>query len=63
MKPAAKRWPPPPWSAAMTRTSTSPSERRLTRTDAVGLFLEHAGDLGLGGAPDDVDQALDLFEA
>ncbi len=31
-KPAANRWPPPPWLAAIARTSTAPSERRLTRT-------------------------------
>ena len=29
---------------------------------AVGLFLEHARDLGLGGAAQDVDQAFDLVE-
>ncbi len=60
--PAAKRWPPPPLSAAMTRTSTSPSERRLTRTDPSASSLSDAGDLGLGRPPDDVDEALDLLE-
>ena len=47
VNPAANRWPPPPCAAAMWRTSTAPTERRLTRHRAVGVLLEHARDLGL----------------
>ena len=61
-KPAANRCPPPPWAAAIARTSTSPSERRLTRTLPSGSSFTHARDLGFGGAAEDVDEALDLFE-
>ena len=39
------------------------AERAQAHPDrAVGLLLQHAGDLGFGGAPQDVDEALDLLE-
>ena len=38
------------------------AQRAQAHADSpVGLFLEHAGDLGLGRAAQDVDQALDLL--
>ena len=60
--PAAKRWPPPPLSAAI-EADVDVAERAQAHPDgAVGLLLHDAGDLGLGGAAHDVDEPLDLLE-
>ena len=60
VKPAAKLWPPPPWASAMRRTSTA--ERAQAHAErAVGVLLEHRRHLGLGRAPEHVDETLDLL--
>ena len=62
-KPAARRWPPPPWSAAIALTS-KPFERRLTRTRGpAALFLDEGRDLHTGDAAQAIDDALGLFFA
>ena len=62
VNPAAKRWPPPPWLSAMRRTSTAPSERRLTRTVPSGSSFRTQVTSASRGAPQDVDEPLDLVE-
>ena len=61
-KPAANRWPPPPFVdrdlAHVERAERAQAHAYL----AVDVFLDHAGDLGLGGPPQDVDEAFDLLE-
>ena len=45
------------------RADVDVAERAQAHADrAVGLFLQHAGDLGLGGAAQDVDEPFDLLE-
>ena len=62
VKPAAKRWPPPPCASAMWRTSTAPTERRLTFTVPSGSSLRTHATSASRGAAHDVDEPLDLVE-
>jgi hypothetical protein len=58
-KPAAVRCPPPP-NAMLAHVE--PVHRSQRRLGPVRGLLEHGGDVGLGGAAEEVDQALRLVE-